>query len=233
MDANELRAIELFVEDMSPCTVGEVATGLELTVPQARRRLAELVTEGRIERSGIKRGTRYSVGSPAGPTPGVGDSYLTVVRDAGRRLREFTVIELHAELKGMNEGTLREHMRDLEERGIFAADRSRRPVRWSHVRVEGATPARPRQVTPEAEAVRVERNGNGSAPSGRRMRVGHDETRELVRSAEAAGATVERAPDGHLRVTLPNGAVRKIGATPGTRGTRNDRARLRRAGLDI
>ncbi len=57
--------------------------------------------------------------------------------------------------------------------------------------------------------------------------------RALYRRARRAGWIVTRHGSGHLRWSAPSGAVITTAATPGDRrAVRNERARLRRAGLE-
>lgn len=92
---------------------------------------------------------------------------------------------------------------------------------------------RDRQVMEETKANFPTRGGQ--APSGRQQQPTNPEVRKLVAEARAAGASVAKAPSGHWEVILPGSAKRVlISGTPrGGRSVKNDRTRLRRAGLNI
>lgn len=55
--------------------------------------------------------------------------------------------------------------------------------------------------------------------------------RDLARAARKAGWVIEPSGKGHLRWTAPDGSWVITAATPSSWGARDDRAKLRRAGL--
>lgn len=55
--------------------------------------------------------------------------------------------------------------------------------------------------------------------------------RDLARAARKAGWAIEVSGKGHLRWTAPDGTVVITAATPSPGGARDDRVKLRRAGL--
>jgi predicted RNA binding protein YcfA (HicA-like mRNA interferase family) len=59
------------------------------------------------------------------------------------------------------------------------------------------------------------------------------EAKALIKAAEKAGWRTERGGGGHVKIYPPTGPIITAGNSGGKRGSKNLRADLRRAGLDV
>jgi hypothetical protein len=182
------------------------------------------------------------------------------VRDAARELKEFNYQSLGRHLGFMSDDVaysrddpqvtktrrlLMPHVEALVEKGILTRTGgvTGRHVRWTWNKPESNSgpqrkPRSEQEVTKAIRAVadRPEKRGRTVAKTGKKQRVSHPEVRKLIDDAKKAGAySVRMTGGGHWEIMAKAiGPKVIISNTPSdTRGLLDDRARLRKAGLDM
>jgi DNA-binding HxlR family transcriptional regulator len=235
-----------------PITSTALADYLNAGQARVRTCLQRLEAVQAVRRTGIARGTRWSlISEDDAPVEATADlngarTLEGVIRDACRDLDVFTFEELAAKLPDVSEQTLRRWLPKLEKRGsVYGEVITGRRKLYEFVKAEGTCGARERRETPEAEAVRQfgQTSGRrGDAVAGTGAQAFTDQgTRELVEAVRSQGADV--VPDGksHWKVVRDGKAViasdgrpLTFASTPGDhRSKKNDRARVRRSGFKV
>jgi hypothetical protein len=192
----------------------------------------EPVTEERDVEVDAKTGVVEDVKPPPGVTAGPGVSpppfvprdtppTMEEVRDAARELKEFNYQSLGRHLGFMSDDVA--YSRDDPQ-----VTKTRRLLK----------PRSEQEVTKAIRAVadRPEKRGRTVAKTGKKQRVSHPEVRKLIDDAKKAGAySVRMTGGGHWEIMAKAiGPKVIISNTPSdTRGLLDDRARLRKAGLDM
>jgi hypothetical protein len=225
-----LDRVQAVLDGAGPLAMADLTEHLSEPPARIRAALAQLESQGKVVRSGVKRGTRYQLAgdsTPATVTPF--DSYEALVRDVAVKLGTFTLVDLQRELPDLSEATLRRWVRKLQDKGAFVSERVGAAKVYGYVPAEGGPTHRPRQA-PEWIAPR-ERGGTVAGTG--TTKVGHKELDALVREARAHGVKVEKGKGGHLAWVCPSGAVVYSGSTPSSSSTDKMRKRLRDAGVPV
>lgn len=232
--------VEAVLDGSGALSMSDLTDHLNATPTRVRAALARLERDGRVARSGIKRGTRYRIVNADDEAARVHDfrTYETMVRDAAVRLDTFEFVDLQRELSDLSEATLRRWLRRLQERGLFEAERV--GTTWVYAYVSGdpaSNPThRPRHESPEAEARRLAgpERARGDAVMGTgAMKLGRKEMDDLMREVRAHGVTVKKTHGGHLAWLCPSGATVRTASTPSSSSTDKIRKELRDAGVPV
>lgn len=190
----------------------------------------ELAIEcGFVRRTGLNRGTRYWAvdKAPAIPDP-FGCRWHERVRDAAIKLEAFTLAELGAELPELSEPTLRRWMAQLVDDGSFEVERVGVTNVYAYL-----PPETPEPVISSRRDRPSRHNGRTAVPgTGSGRRAGRREVRDIIATAERAGATVREGK--HSYVIERDGVVLDAVAKTASdvRSNKNLAANLKRAGFD-
>lgn len=213
-----------------PKSSTEIAEANGVTVNQIRPALAWLVEAKVIVREGLKRGTRYAVnrGNCEAPTP-FGQRWHEVIRDIAIRLDTFTFAEARNEVPNVSEATVARWLAVLVEEEILSVERVEGRNLYAYERPQAsAIPfSRPRtpDVIPNLRAPSEPVEGTGVE------RIGRKDIRDLVRLAEANGATIKRTKHGYA-IAFGGKTVASVPSTPSDhRSLDNARAALRNVGI--
>lgn len=220
------------LESSGPCASSTVAEHVGITGQRAGAILRRMHEAGIVARAGMKRGSRWALAGDELPAvPHDRSDYRHLIRDAARRLGTFTIADIHAELPMLSDPTVRRHVNDLHEAGSLVVERVGKTKLYGWVRATGPTLARPRQATPEAEAVQTARR-YAEATSGRRARTGNKRSDELLNAARAQGAEVIGFSGRNHAIVEKDGERTRVSMTPGGAGNAN-RHRLRKIGVKV
>lgn len=203
----DLEATMDALEALAPCTSTQLAERLGISQGQAVTRLTRLKQLGNAASRGIASGTVWEVGTgepESNPSLHLQDHSIPV-RDVGRRLGEFTVAQVHAEIPDATYDTVGRWVKRWTERGLFERlpkqGGRNEEYRYRVVKVEGETRARPRQETPENQVRRVAIPRGGTiAGTGRQIGAGEGQrTRDLIGRVERAGGSAKHGKR-HLKL---------------------------------
>jgi hypothetical protein len=172
---------------------------------------------------------------PAGPA--ADEPKLEAVRDAVARWSGPITPGAVAIKHEWDLDVVDERLADLARRGILSDEGVEGAPVYVYVPPDG--PGRAHSVqrasAPAPEAPSAP-NGKGGtvAGTGRGQKVSNPDVRQLVDAAKKQGCKAVLAPNGHWRITTPDGRKVLISGTPkSSRTVETDRARLRRIGVNV
>lgn len=234
-----LDRVEGVLDGAGPLAMSDLTGHLNASATRVRAALARLEQEGRVTKSGIKRGTRYQLAGDDDVPAMNGHartSYEAMVRDAAVGLDTFEFVDLQRALPDVSEATLRRWVRKLEDKGIFASERVGTAKVYAYVPMVNGPTNRPRQEAPEVQARRLagpeRRRGDVVVGTGA-IKLGRKELDDLMREVRAHGVTVRKTPGGHLAWLCPSGKTVRTSATPASSSTAKIRKELREAGVPL
>lgn len=229
--------VEAVLDGAGALAMSDLTSHLKASPARVRAALARLEAQGRVSRSGIKRGTRYRLAGEDEVAAKVQEfrSYEGAVRDAAVKLGTFELVDLQRELPELSEATVRRWVRRLEDRGIFASERVGVANVYAYVPPDAGPTHHPRDVPPEVQARqlagRQQSRGDVVAGTGT-VRAGSPIVNALIREVRPYGITVKRTS--HKIVFMRDGVViAGCSSTPGASSLKGSRAALRKAGVPV
>jgi DNA-binding transcriptional ArsR family regulator len=228
-------AVLAYLRNVDEAPISTIAEHVDDDAPYQRTRgvLDKLMEMGLVVRTGLKRGTRYHVAGEdedvdATPTR---SRYEELVRDVARELGTFTVQDV-LDAADISHATAARWLRAWVDAGALEVERVGQANVYAYVRPLpplNAPTMRPRSE-PKPWAPRV---GGPVAGAGASARLSRREVRDLVRAAEAQGATMRETKHGYL-LTRDGDVVGHVPKTASDhRSLDNSRAELRRNGVTV
>lgn len=221
------------LEKHQPCSSAKIAEELGISQAAAVTRLTRLKQLGNAASRGITSGTLWSVGNgDAESTPSMHlQDHRIPVRDAGRKLGEFTSTQIHELVPDAARNTVARWCRYWVEEGVFELVEHERghPASYKFVKVAGVNKPRPRAEAPENQVRRIAAP-NAARPvpgTGRQIGAGEGQrTRDLIARVEREGGRAEHGrkhlklydKDGKLIASLSRGGS-KTGTSMGSKAT--------------
>lgn len=241
-DAALLQRVTETVREIGPCKSSAVADHLAISQMRALAALTTLEGGGAVKRTGLKRGTLWSLTEDTTLVgTGTRPDARTLVRDAARKLGCFTFEEIRAELHYLSEVTIRTWLPKLVDDGQLTVEKVGVAKIWEYVKPKGPTLARPRQAPPEKVAVEHARlaasRGRSVRGTGRGVRSGNSLVNALLREIRSLGSDlngneIEIVKTSHSYTFRVDGAVvASCSRTPGASSLKGTRQELRRAGI--
>jgi hypothetical protein len=172
---------------------------------------------------------------PAGPAP-ADEPKLEAVRDAVARWNGPITPGAVAIKHEWDVGVVIERLAELARRGILRDEGVEGAPVYVYVPPDGPGRAHSVQRASAPADAPAAPNGKGAtvAGTGRGQKVSNADVRELVEAAKKDGCTAVLAPNGHWRITTRDGRKLLISNSPkSARTVANDRARLRRIGVNV